>query len=382
MRVAVVVRSLKIGGMERAAINLAETFEANGHEAHLIYFRNKNKALAPSDRIHLHHFDIDRIMKWSVIGIFWNFFSRLMNGVIRGSFFFWKGLFASPIFMFKLRSLEKEYGHFDLVIFRGQGTFEILWPLKDPRFILQQVNVIFKHGNVLHNFYLRCLYQDKNLMSISYAVNDDNQKIFENAKVYPRRIDIITNPVNVLQIQERSLEYAPSISEPYIVNVSRFARIKNHDLLLESYKYAREFLELKHKLVLVGGGYHRNAIEQKINALQLTEHVILTGSLTNPYPWVKNADLFVFTSFAEGLGNVLLEALACNTNIVATKGRGGVLDIMRGEMAAHLCNFDKVEIAHKIMSELTRTTPVDFQKALEPFTPKGIIDQYITSYTA
>lgn len=41
MRVAVVVRSLKIGGMERVAVNLSEAFADAGHESHLIYFKIK-----------------------------------------------------------------------------------------------------------------------------------------------------------------------------------------------------------------------------------------------------------------------------------------------------------------------------------------------------
>lgn len=382
MRVAVVVRSLKIGGMERAAINLAEAFEENGHEAHLIYFRDKNKGLTPNERVHLHHFDLDRMMQWSVIGFFWNLFAKIASMVIRKSYFFWKGLFVTPLFRWKLKSIEKKQGSFDLIILRGHGTFEYVWPLKDTRVVLQQVSMSFKYGNILRNFYLHCLYHHKNVMCISSGVKEEILKVFEHAKISPRRIDVITNPINVELIREKSREYIPELTEPYILNVGRFANIKNHPLLLEAYAYARSHLGLQHKLVLVGDGSIKKSIKAKIDELHLNEFVVLTGSISNPYPWVKNADLFVFTSFSEGLGNVLLEALACHTNIVSTRGRGGIQDIMSGEMADHLCNFDKVELAQKIMSELNRTTPIDFEKALKPFTPKGIIDQYVQTYAS
>jgi glycosyltransferase involved in cell wall biosynthesis len=381
MRVAVVVRSLKIGGMERAAINLAETFEANGHEAHLIYFRDKNKGLSPNERVYLHHFNLDGMMQWSIVGFFWNLFAKIVSMIIRESYFFWKGLFVTPLFQWKLKSVEKKFGRFDLIILRGHGTFEYIWPLHDTRVVQQQVSMSFKYGNMLRNFYLRCLYQNKSVICISSGVKEEVLKVFSVANIHPRRIEVITNPIDVDLIHEKSLEYTPQIDVPYIVNVGRFANIKNHPLLLEAYAYARAHLGLTHKLVLIGDGSIRDSIEAKIRSLHLEDALLLTGAIINPYPWVKNADLFVFTSFSEGLGNVLLEALACETNIVSTKGRGGIQDIMSGEMADHLCNFDTVELAEKIMAELNRTTPIDFNKALEPFTPKGIIEQYVKTYT-
>ncbi len=50
-------------------------------------------------------------------------------------------------FFFKrnLQKLEAEKGKFDLVIFRGQGTFEQLWPLRDERFVYVCENIIKPH---------------------------------------------------------------------------------------------------------------------------------------------------------------------------------------------------------------------------------------------
>ena len=59
MRVAVVVRSLKIGGMERVAVNLSEAFADAGHESHLIYFKDKNRVFTPKESVHFHHFDLN-----------------------------------------------------------------------------------------------------------------------------------------------------------------------------------------------------------------------------------------------------------------------------------------------------------------------------------
>ena len=116
MRVAVVVRSLKIGGMERAAINLAEAFEENGHESHLIYFKEKGKALEPNRKVYLHHFNLNRIMKLTIVGTIWHILSKIINMVFRDSYVFLVAYLITPIFKFKIKSIEKKYGKFDLII--------------------------------------------------------------------------------------------------------------------------------------------------------------------------------------------------------------------------------------------------------------------------
>ncbi len=75
-------------------------------------------------------------------------------------------LFA-PVFKYKLNKLEKQYGKFDLIIMRGHGTFELIWPFKDDRVVQMVESVFIKHGTPLNNFYIRCVYSDKNLAGVS-----------------------------------------------------------------------------------------------------------------------------------------------------------------------------------------------------------------------
>ena len=54
----------------------------------------------------------------------------------------------------------------------------------------------------------------------------------------------------------------------------------------------------------------------------LKDHVILEGSKTNPYPYMKYADLFVHPSYVESHGLTVLEAMALDVPCVVTKSRG------------------------------------------------------------
>ena len=380
MRVAIVVRSLKVGGMERAAINLSEAFAANGHEAHLIYLRAKDKALEPNDSVHLHHFNLDKAMKLTIIGFFWNILAKLISIIIRESYFLFKGIFTTPIFHYKIRQVEKEYGKFDLILLRGQGTFETLWRSKDPRMVLQKVSMAAKYGNPLRNFYQRCLHQDKNILCNSLGVKEEFETVMKITGATPKSIELIPNLIHLDKVKEKSIEFIPDIDSPYIVNVGRFTSVKRIPLLLEAFSYAKTHLGLTHKLVLVGDGHIKKEIENKIKSLNIEQDVVLTGSLNNPYPWIKNADMFVFTSSSEGLPNVLLESLVCHTPIVATKGKGGTVDIMKNELAGFLVNFDKKEIAQKIVDTLKSKPKIDFEKHVKDFEPKSVIKKYMDIY--
>ena len=380
MRVAVIVKNLTMGGMQRAAINLSEMFANEGHEAHLIYFKSKNAVLKPSEKVNLHLFDLEKILKKTVIGAILNIFAKFLNGFIRYSYFLWQGLLLTPIFKHNLKKLETEYGKFDLIIIRGQGTFEMIWPFNDDRLVMQQVNILRKYKTILHQYYMKKLFDNKNIMCNAQSIYKELMKDFEENNILPKSLNVIPSPINVELIQKRALEYIPSYTQKYLVNVGRFSNAKNISLLIEAFAYAKKHLNLEHNLILIGNGELKNDYDKQIKELDIVDSIHFTGSLTNPYPWVKKADIFVFTSLFEGLPNVLLESLACKTNIIATRGRGGTLDIMSGDLENNLTNFDKIEIAEKIIEVLNSNQTIDFDKHLEIYSPASVIKKYVDIY--
>ena len=380
MRIAVVVRSLKIGGMEKVAVSLSEAFYDNGHEAHLIYFKDKNKVLIPKQEIYTHHYDLEETLKKTIIGFLSHIFAKLFNIVFRRTYFFWQGLFLAPIFKYKLHQTEKKYGKFDLIILRGHGTIEFIWPLKDKRIVQMIESVFIAHGSFMMNFYLKCIYTNKNLACVSSGVKERLELAIKIANVKPRQIDIIKNPINILKIQEYAQEYIPNIREKYIVSVTRMDINKNISFLIDAYAYAINNLGLEHKLVIIGNGNQENKLKNQVNSLNLQNHVYFTGLLKNPYPWIKYADLLTLTSFSEGLGMVLLEALVLYTKILSTDAKGGVKDIMQGELENNISSFNIKEYAVKIVSILNQKNKIDTKQILLPYTPKTIVQEYINKY--
>ncbi|MDD2790480.1 MAG: glycosyltransferase [Sulfurimonas sp.] len=380
MRVAVVVRSLKIGGMERVAVNLSEAFADAGHESHLIYFKDKKRAFTPKESVHFHHFNLDRLLNLTLIGALLAVIAKFLNGILRNSYFIYSGLLLAPIFSYKLKKLEKKYGKFDLIIMRGHGTFELIWPFRDERVVQMVESVFIRHGSWLDRLYIKCVYGGKNLAGVSSGVKERILEVLEATQVKAKFVEVVHNPIDVMLVREKAEAYTPKMDEPYILSVGRITPNKNIPFLIESYKYAKEQLHLAMPLVIVGSGHALQNVEAKIKELDLEEDVRLLGLLENPYPWIKNASLLTSTSKAEGFGMVLVEALACHTKVLSTKSLGGVKDIMVGELEEYMVDFSIEEFAKKMVEVVSQTQAFDFDKYTDPFLPNSIVQKYRELY--
>ena len=82
------------------------------------------------------------------------------------------------------------------------------------------------------------------------------------------------------------------------------------------------------RLVILGEGECRAELEQLCRQLQLTDSVYLAGFVSNPYPWMHRADLFVLSSRGEALPTALIEALACGCPVTAMDCPNGPSEIL------------------------------------------------------
>ncbi len=379
-RVAVIVRSLKIGGMERVAVNLSEAFAEENWESHLIYFKDKNRAIEPNKDVFMHHFDLDKILNLTVIGVLLKLVAKFLNGIFRNSFFLYIGVLNTPIFRWKLQQIEKQYGKFDLIIMRGHGTFEEIWSYKDNRVVQMVESVFIRNEKFIDKLYIKCVYSGKNLAGVSSGVKDKIEEVLKITKTRAKSVNVIYNPLNIDNINKKADEYMPDIESDYIVSVGRITPNKNISFLLEAYEYARNHYNLTLPLVIIGDGHDMVNVRKKITDLSLEEYVILKGLLINPYPWIKYSSCLTSTSYAEGFGMVLLEALACHTKVIATKSRGGVQEIMTGNLTKYLIDFNTKTFAKKMCEVILEKSEWDFENHIQKFKGKEIVKRYEELY--
>ena len=102
-----------------------------------------------------------------------------------------------------------------------------------------------------------------------------------------------------------------------IVTVGRMAYPKNHLLAVDTARLLRQ-RGLKFRWYFVGDGGDRPAVEQRIGEYGLEADVVLLGERSNPYPFMKQADIYVQTSTFEGFCLTLCEARLLHKPEVST----------------------------------------------------------------
>jgi len=386
MRIAIIVRSLKYGGMERAACNQADAFYLAGHKADLIYFSNKAKELQPKEKgVGLIHLDLNSLLKKSFKGKVWDLLARVSNTFFRKTYPLVKGYYTSKIFENEFNKIEKEQ-KYDLILIRGQGTFEQIWRFKDKRSVRICVNVSKKnYSTFIDKIMSKCYYNNVRVNCNSDGSKDFYIEKFKRENVKPISLDSIKNPFFTQKVIDLSNEDNKNIpKEPYILGLGRLVKTKNFELLIDSYVELKKKYNITHKLILVGDGDDKSYLENKCKKLKLENDVIFTGYESNPYPWIKNSEIIVFTSKIEGLSNVLIEAMCCKTRILITKSPGGMVEMMKGNLAYNIAQNDKSDIASKINTILIKNKEYyfnDYIKLLSLFEPSKVVDDWINIYT-
>ncbi|MDT8878298.1 glycosyltransferase [Halomonas saccharevitans] len=377
MRTLVVVRSLKMGGMERVAVNLADAFAQAGHESHLLSFRRVKEALSPEHPgVQQHHLALRWWTRLTGVGLILEQLVRLfLNPIIKRSLFLGAGLMGGVVFRVWLRAFERRHGRVDRIVFRGIGTFELVWTFRDDRARYVLENILHVNGaNWQRRVFSRCLYHCRDLVAVSEGVAESAQEAVRAWHFTPNSISVIPNPCPIASIRRQAVEPEAGLpATPYIVNVARMVAAKDQALLLRA--YARSGITLP--LVLVGDGPERGRLELLAKELDISERVVFAGQRSNPYPWMHHARLFVLSSRFEGMGIVLFEALACGTPVLSVDCPGGIREILKGELASCVVPHDEESLAEGIRKAAQGEKPLIKKGWLDDFRPEMVAKQFL-----
>ena len=117
--------------------------------------------------------------------------------------------------------------------------------------------------------------------------------------------------------------------ERVLVSMGREDDVKGFWHLIKVFKRINEE-EKDTRLAVIGEGefeeYKRLAGE-----LGLEEKVLFTGLKKNPFPYLRESDIYILTSLSEGLPNALVEALALSLPIVSVNCLSGPAEILHGD---------------------------------------------------
>ncbi len=211
-----------------------------------------------------------------------------------------------------------------------------------------------KFSQRMRPYLIRFLYPfAERVVAVSPASADS---IYQYTKL-KTKVDVILNGLDMDEIKKAANQpvFHPWVSNSdfkLIVGMGRLSLQKNFSYLLRA--FARLDSKEKYRLLILGEGSDKTALLLLAKQLEIQEYVEFLGFIDNPYPYLAQADLFVLPSKWEGFANVIIEALACGTPVIAADCPGGPADILSDKSFAKIVPMDNPkEMASAIKGSLS-----------------------------
>jgi glycosyltransferase involved in cell wall biosynthesis len=228
---------------------------------------------------------------------------------------------------------------------------------------------------------MRLLYRRVDaIVAVSEGVARD---VEVTARVPPGRIEVIRNPVITPRLHELARAPAPhewlgeGHDTPVLLAAGRLTRQKDFATLIRAFAVVRA--QQPCRLVILGEGAQREMLEGLARKHDVAPDIRMPGFVDNPYAWMGRADLFVLSSAWEGSPNVLTEAMALGTAVVATDCPSGPREVLQGGRYGNLVPVgDHEALAEAIVERLENPVDADdLREAVADYTAERSAARYL-----
>jgi len=207
---------------------------------------------------------------------------------------------------------------------------------------------------------VRILYpKADSIIAVARGIKKD---LIEHFRIPEDKITVLQNPIDIKELKRRAAEpvhcsWCTSKEGPLVIAVGRLVKLKGFDILIRA--FAQLPRGINARLIIIGDGEERLALQKLIEQLGLQDRVKLLGFQENPWKYMAYADVFVLSSLTEGLPNVIGEALALGIPVLATDCSPGVREYLEDGKYGLLVPPGKSEalvqgIARLLSNELLR----------------------------
>ena len=316
-----VVDNLKMGGVTKVLINMLKSLDNSDYNIDLLVLHYyKDMLIDLPDNI-----KIKKGSKYFHI-LDQNLKSLLVNKDIKNifrkccfSFNIKTNIIKRKIKKDRLKNIKKQY---DIEIAFGDG-----FPYIYTSYGNSIKKIAWMHSDVAVRDYSARYYKNiKNALSkmdLCIAVSDKVATSYKN-RYNIATVEVIPNIIDDYEIIKKS-KLAPEVSfdknQLNFISVGRLDYSKNYLMLLNVAKHLIDD-GYKFKVYIVGDGEENVTLQKAIINLKMEKHFILLGRKDNPYPYVKNSDLFLLSARYEGLPTVIIEALILHIPCISTEVAG------------------------------------------------------------
>ena len=305
MKLTLVIASLERGGAERVISVLASAWAERGSEVTLITFDDAEPPAYPlHPRIELRSLRVPNELAGNPV--------RALDRNVRR--------------VRRLRRLIRESAPgvvLSFLDFPNLITLLATRGLRIPVIVSERANPAYDDLKAIWRVLRRCAYpRAAALVCQTSAMVAQLQKQIKIAGY------AIPNPVEPTPSMGRAAPGESGVNSRTIIAMGRLVPQKGFDLLLEAFaRVAGRHPEWS--ILVLGKGPLKATLEAQAESLGLRNRVRFVGAVPDPFPIMRAAGLFVFSSRFEGFGNALVEAMACGLPVISFDCPAGPSDIIR-----------------------------------------------------
>lgn len=363
MRLAFFVPYFRQGGVETTTYRLASEFRDQGHIVDLITFQHDSPYLGPNSPFNVVDITASRTLT-SLPAMVRFLNSATPDGIISTHYF------ANVISI--VATLLSDADPKVIVTERLAPSHVINeepWP--KSWFFRQLLSFLYPSAD--------------HCVTVSKAAATDLQNL---AELDTDQVTGIYNPTLTAEVYNKA---TMPVDHPWVgteeitllLGVGRLTKQKDFKTLIRAFARMRDKHGRDGRLIILGDGRKQSELDSLARELGVTDQLDLHGYVDNPYGYMKRADLFVLSSQFEGMPNVLVEALAVGTPVVATDCPTGPRELLDGGAGGELVPVGDVEaMADAMDRQLGDSGRVQqqlehVQDTLEEFRPEQSCKRYL-----
>ena len=360
-RVVFVINSLTIGGIQTALINLLKKIDYNKFDVYLLaFFCDESFKQYIPDKVCI--VKVPRILE--II----NTPSNYIGDKISIRFLLRKVLAllcrvfgANNVYSFLYLFNNVKMHEFDVAIsYSNNGSKKSVY-FGCNKFVIEKIKATKK---------IAWLHADYKMMKMNNEINhkeyscfdkiicvskDTKKKFIECCPDLKDKTDIIYNVVDIETIVYKALAECPDICVSDKFVISTVCRLDSNKNVQECIEIATVLNKLKfdYRWIIVGDGPEMSKLKEMAKKKNVASNILFVGYRDNPFPYIKNSDLFVSCSKSESFGLSIYESLILGVQVIVRK-YDAVNEVVRDANDGVIIDGDMNDFASAIINVANR----------------------------